>query len=358
MSPRNLILSSLCAAALMAGRAEAKCDLVREATLHVMVDGNQILIPGMLGGRQVKFLFDDSFPASLVMAPTARQLGLNVMDFASFSDPRSTLSEGATSVQDFKLGDYKSRNALLAVFGNRDTFGGPDTVAVLGSDYWRQFDVEIDLKAGIISLFKTEGCTGDENLAYWTSNYNELTTFDRQYQTEFHVALNGKDVTAIIDSGSPFSSLTRSAAMRVGLPAEKELGADVWRADAQPTDLLSLTNLTLGLGTFVRPSPDILAGRILTPYENPSARQSMADFGSLQMDQELIKPARFRVVQTPRAKPEAGSRLGTEYFDYDAVLGVDFLLSHHVLIANSVHKLYFSYAGGPPLQAVSAKSAQ
>lgn len=358
MSPRNLILSSLCAAALLAGRAEAKCDLIRIATLHVTVEGNQILIPGTLAGKQVKFLFDNSFPASLIMAPMARKLGLEVMDFATLSDPRSTVSEGATGVQQFKLGNYDARHALFAVFGTRDTFGGPDTVAVLGSDYWRQVDVEIDLKAGIISLFKTDGCSGDDNLAYWTSNYNALDTYSRQYQTEFHVALNGKELTAIIDTGSPFSSLTRSAAMRVGLPAEQELGTDVWQPGMQPTDLLSLTNLTLGLGTLVRPSPDILAGRILEPYHNPSTRQSIADFGSLKMDEEVIKPARFRVVPTPRSKPEASSRLGLDYFDYDAVLGVDFLLSHHVLIANSVHKLYFSYAGGPPLQAASAKSAQ
>ena len=355
MKLRELALSGLCAAALLSGRAEAKCEVTRLATFQVEVDGNQILIPGTMSGQNVKFLFDTSFPASVIMAPTARRLGLEVMDFSTFIDPRSTVAEGAASVQEFKLGDYTVRNALFAVFGLGDAFGGPDTVAVLGTDYWRQFDVEIDLKARTVSLLRTQDCGPDVNLAFWTKDYNVLDTLESHYQTQFHVKLNDEEITAILDTGAPFSSLTRSTALRVGIPpAEKEVGADVWRPGAQPTDLLSLTDMTYGLGTNVRPSPDIAnGGRELTRFNSLSKRQTVADFGSLRLDEETIKPARLRVVPTPRAKPETGSRLGLNYFDYDAVLGVDFLLAHHVLIANSQHKLYFSYSGGSALQSIS-----
>jgi hypothetical protein len=33
--------------------------------------------------------------------------------------------------------------------------------------------------------------------------------------------------------------------------------------------------------------------------------------------------------------------------DFDMLLGADFFLSHHILISNSQHKLYFTYNGGP-----------
>lgn len=352
MKLRELALSGLCAAALLSGRVEAKCEVTRIATFPVEVDGNQILIPGAMSGQKVKFLFDTSFPASVIMTPTAQRLGLNVMDFSSFIDKRDTASQGASSVQEFKLGDYTVRNALFAVFGNHDTFGGPDTVAVLGSDYWSQFNVEIDLKARTVSLLKADDCGPDVNLAFWSNDYNVVDTFVHQYQTEFHTRLNGVEVTTILDTGAPFSSLTRSTALRVGIPSEKELGDDVWHQGMQATDLLSLTNMTLGLGTPVHPSPGV-ANAARAPYETPLARQTLADFGSLQLDEEIIKPARLRIVPTPRAKPETGSRLGLNFFDYDAVLGVDFLLAHHVLIANSQHKLYFSYSGGSALQSVS-----
>jgi hypothetical protein len=40
------------------------------------------------------------------------------------------------------------------------------------------------------------------------------------------------------------------------------------------------------------------------------------------------------------------------------VLGVDFLVSHHVLISHSQNKLYFSYAGGPAFQGAAAEAGK
>jgi len=99
MKLREFALFCLGVAALISGRAEAKCEVTRMMTLPVIVQGNQILIPGTLEGHKVKFLFDTSFPASIIMAPTARRLGLNVMDFSTFIDPRSTVAEGAATVR-------------------------------------------------------------------------------------------------------------------------------------------------------------------------------------------------------------------------------------------------------------------
>jgi hypothetical protein len=54
------------------------------------------------------------------------------------------------------------------------------------------------------------------------------------------------------------------------------------------------------------------------------------------------------VVKTPQIRmPETGALIpGTDPVHYDMLLGVDFLKSHHVLIANSQNKFYFTYAGG------------
>jgi len=180
-----------------------------------------------------------------------------------------------------------------------------------------------------------------------------LDTYTHSYQNTFHVKLNGKEITAILDSGAPFSSLTRASALRIGIPSEKQAGADVWLPGMQAADLLSLTNMSYGLGTPVRPGPDIAGGQLEPPFTTAALRQTLADFGSLQLDEEIIKPARFRIVPTPKTRPETGSRIGQQYFDYDMVFGVDFLLAHHVLIANSQNKIYFSYSGGSALQSVS-----
>lgn len=366
MKLRELALSCLCTVALLSGRAEAKCELTRYFTLHAVVEGNQILIPGRLGGEEVKFLFDTSFPASVVTGPTAKRLGLTLLDtMTSISSGSPSLSPGRTNFIDtetkggaiapeFDLDGNTVRHALFAMFGKHDSFGGTDVAAVLGNDYWHQFDVDVNLAKGEISLLRATGCDG-VNLAYWTPDYNVLDTHIANYQSRFTTKLNGQDLITILDSGAPFSSLTRRAANMAGPPLGAEVGADVWHPGMQATDLLSLTILTYGLGTRARASAAIsTSGNVSSLYEADAAvRQTMANFGSLKLDEEEIKPARFRIVPTPKAKPEIGTHVGAEYFDYDAVLGVDFLLAHHVLIANSQNKLYFSYSGGPALQTVS-----
>jgi hypothetical protein len=35
---------------------------------------------------------------------------------------------------------------------------------------------------------------------------------------------------------------------------------------------------------------------------------------------------------------------------YDILIGADFFLSHHVYVANSQGKIYFTYSGGPPFR--------
>lgn len=350
---RKMASFLLCATALACGRAEAKCEVSRAVTLHVVVEGNQILIPGKLGGENVKFLFDTSFPASVVMGPTARRLGLELLDYSSraqrFYSEHKT--EGAAIAPELDLDGHAIHHTLFAMFGERDSFGAPDVVAVLGNDFWRQFDVEVDLAKGEINLLRSSGCDG-VSLAYWTDGYNVLDTHTSNYQSRFTTELNGHELTTILDTGSPFSTLTRRAALAAGVLGA-EVAADVWHPNMQATDLLSLTALTYGLGTRNRPSADIQFGGTLDSPYNPVTRQTLANFGSLQLDQETIKPARFRITPTPKTRPEVGSRLGVEYFDFDVVLGVDFLLAHHVLIANSQDKLYFSYSGGSALQSLS-----
>lgn len=356
MKLRDIVLAGLCAAALISGRAEAKCQMTRYFTLHAIVEGNQILIPGRLGGENVKFLFDTSFPASVVTGKTAKRLGLQLLDFMTSSARglagyTNTETQGGAIAPEFDLDGNTIRHALFAMFGNRDTFGGPDVAAVLGNDYWSQYEVDIDLAKGEINLLKAEDCD-DVNLAYWTQDFNVVELHTANYQSRFQSELNGQKLMTILDSGSPFSSLTRRGASMAGPPLDTEIDADVWHPGQQATDLLSLTKLTYGLGT--RMSANLVADGTVDPiYLDPTARTTVANFGSFKLDEEVIKPARFRIVPTPKAKPETGSLVGMRYFDYDVVLGIDFLLAHHVLIANNQHKLYFSYSGGKALQTVS-----
>jgi hypothetical protein len=56
----------------------------------------------------------------------------------------------------------------------------------------------------------------------------------------------------------------------------------------------------------------------------------------------------MRVVHSaPTRTPEAGTLIpGNEAVHFDVLLGVDFMASHRILIANSQNKMYFTFTGG------------
>jgi len=368
---RVLLSANLAAAALVAAlpaaSAHAECRLAKVATLHPVVDNNQILIPGVLNDHKVNFLFDTSFPVSIIPAAAAKRLGIDVQNFTfqetalltNWNFYTAELTEGTTKVQNVNLDGHNVSMTLFGVFGTSDNFGSPDTVAVLGTDFWRQYDVEIDLKDKTINLYHPDGCA-TSNLAYWSNAYNVVDMEKRGWQMMLKAKLNGHNVAALLDTGTRFSNLTERAAGELGATKDEKsiLQNEPRMADVQPTDLLSLTKLSYGIGIY-QPGPDIGSFGVFQPVKNDNRTGFwLAKFDNFTMDEETIAPARLRVVPTPRLTNEVGSRLGQQYFTYDVLLGVDFLLAHRVMISNSQMKMYFSHTGGPALQSVSARSAQ
>jgi predicted aspartyl protease len=56
-------------------------------------------------------------------------------------------------------------------------------------------------------------------------------------------------------------------------------------------------------------------------------------FSSIKIGDEEIKNAKLTI--------------GESVAEFDVLIGADFFLAHHVYVANSQGKLYFSYSGGP-----------
>lgn len=350
---KSLLLSCLLLLAGHEAKAEA-CTLVKIAELHVTIENNRILIPGEMAGHKVKFLFDTSYPASLITANTARSLGIPVRSFGQAEQtPQGVFVSredvGLANLHGFSLDGYEGSDDIeVGVFSPGDNFGGPDVLGVLGSDFWGGYDVEIDLQHNLIKLFHAKGCDG-HNLAYWGSDYNVIAPVQYGARTEVKIKLNGQNITAIIDSGSPHSTITERAAHRLGLRQgdAKSLAADVPQG-TQPTDLLSLIRFAHGIGLYITPPPNILADGLPGIEERPlESSYWIGRFDRLQMDEEVIAPMSFRVVPTPPpVAPPVDTRIPYRLVEYDVLLGVDFLKAHRMLLANSQGKMYFTYTGG------------
>jgi tetratricopeptide (TPR) repeat protein len=166
-------------------------------------------------------------------------------------------------------------------------------------------DAEYDLARGVIRLMRPDGC--DKTLlVYWaTSQPYSAIDLDRSRGGATHISgiayLNGTRIHVVFDTGAVSSLLTRRAAERAGF---------------SPT----------GVG--------VVSAGLAHGIGSQNYQTWVAPFASFKVGDEEIHDTRLRVGNT--SLPEG-----------DMLLGADFFLSHHIYVANSRDKLYFTYNGGP-----------
>jgi predicted aspartyl protease len=175
---------------------------------------------------------------------------------------------------------------------------------LIGQTLLKHFDVDYDLKGGVIKLVEPEGCKGDD-ITYWAkagTTYSKipLDTTDQRDRpmTKSIVFVNGVRMRAVFDTGSPFTFITANAAARAG----------VRTTDPGVTPVGQARGLDGAINAWV------------------------GDFKSVKVGDEEIQNAPLEI--------------GASNADFDMLIGADFFLSHHIYVANSQNQLYFSYTGG------------
>jgi hypothetical protein len=174
--------------------------------------------------------------------------------------------------------------------------------AILGAQFLFQSDVELDLPAKRMRLFRSSHCYG-ETLHPWAQD-TVVVPIDPRHNIRsnphFNVVLNGKDVDTVIDSGIERSYISLEAARRVGIDVA-------------------------GPGAVQLAPGDSVARR--SAYWN-------VPLTTLAIGDEVIKGGRIDVI-------DALLPLAAELH-----LGRDFLRTHRVLFAVAQGRLYVAYVGG------------
>ncbi|MGN6374419.1 MAG: aspartyl protease family protein [Sphingomonas sp.] len=302
------VVAAACAVyAAPAQAADNKCTVDQLLELPVTMEGRQPTVPVTINGHQTRLLADSGAFFSTVPEATAREYGLKLSPapFGFYMEGiGGTADVKLGTAQDFKIGRLALHRAQFIVGGS--AAGG---AGLIGQNLLGFADVEYDLAHGAIRLMRPEHCAKDQNLAYWAQGkpvsiveIDELDQFDKH--TEGVVVLNGVKLRALFDTGASTTMLTKHAAARVGFKTD---GPDV-KEDGY----------TEGLGRHV-------------------VQTWLAKFDSLAIgDNETIKNIRLRV-----------GDIGDSDDSWDMLIGADFFLSHRVYVSNKLHRMYFSYNGGP-----------
>jgi predicted aspartyl protease len=324
-------LAAMAAAAFLAPMvAQAACHLTT-AEVPVTMEGLRPVVAAKIGGKPVKLLLDSgAFGSSLTTTFAAREklpalaakaIGTLVPSSASTLTSGVKGHETQTGIviaPTFEFGGSVFPNVKFLTI--RDIGGG--AAGLVGQNLLHTSDNEYDLKGGMLRLVRPQDCATTQ-LAYWATpgmTYSVVPLESEGHYTGHTIvtiAVNGQQMRAYLDTGADTSFITAHAAGRAGVRTSDE---GVKRAgDSHGLD-----------------------GDIKT---------WVATFASIKIGDEEIKNAKLAI----------GESVAN---DFDVLIGADFFMAHHVYVANSQGKVYFTYSGGPvfrtsaPQAAVASGDAQ
>lgn len=322
-----LALLILCGAA---APAVAKCQLLQEAELHVVMDGNRPLVRTTINGHDGLLVVDTGSGFSTLWRSAADAMGLQPHSVSGLhvygvggEAAVSEVSIGRLTIDRFQV-SAPEMLVLATPPGDR-----PDVVGAIGADFLSQWDVEFDFAHNAIRLFTPKDCKGDEIL-YWGGAYAEAPLlpsvgFSRRFAVQ---AFLGRVRTeATIDSGAFLSVATLETARQAGL-APSSQGV-----------------VKIGQGRGVGPH---------------RAEIWTAVFPTFRLGEETIDNAHIQIADLFQyaRREEVGTHIDRTIDDLPSMLlGADFLRSHRVMISNSQHMLYVSYIGGEPFGVIGRRLA-
>lgn len=301
----------------------ATCRLVQMAELDADVTGNQLHVAGEINGQPARILIDSGAAASMIWRPSAKRYGLHLRDASQvrFVGVGGESYVQQAEVETLKIGGFEAHKINLPVAGDTEW----TTDMILGVNFFAAVAIEFDLPHRKVRLLQGPGCAPPQ-FAYWARTFAEIELTSKPADSgSFHlkVQLNGQDVDAILDSGASLSTVSVEDAARVG----------VTHSDAAPGSERAVR----GIG--------------------PAAIEAWTGaFDSFSIGAESIRHTHLNVANLQKNMNDVrvGSRIARQvYHMTPMVIGVDFLLSHRVIVVSPERKMYFTYEGGPVFQTVA-----
>ena len=283
--------------------ALAGCERLAVARLALRDDTGFLSIPASIAGRPVRLMIDTGSDAGLITPQAVRRLGL-AEDATARIAVRGTGGAGDAAgiarIARLSLGTLRLDNVLMPV-GSLPAAPNltPPVVGFLGGDLLSQFDLDIDVPHATLSLYRVElpslACTPPPT---WSGRFATVPLTAHGVRRSLTMRLDGKPVSALLDTGARSQIVSEAAALRTGASAAG-LAAD-------PGGITSGVDLREQIYHWHR-------------------------FATLSIGDETVGSPVLTVA--PLAEP------------FDMLLGSDWFAGHEAWISYATGELYFRSAG-------------
>ncbi|WP_293367153.1 retropepsin-like aspartic protease [Phenylobacterium sp.] len=309
---KPLSLAAFAVALVLPLQAQAACRLVT-ADVAVTMAGLRPLVAAKIAGKPVKLLLDSGAFGSSLTASYAAQEKLSSLT----AKPIGSLVPGSASTVTSGARGHDTTTGI--VIAPSFEFGGSvfpdvkfltirdigDAAGLVGQNLLKTTDDEYDFKDGLLRLVRPLDCETTA-MAYWLKpgETYSVVPLDGEARRNAHnvalITINGQTMRAYFDTGASTSFITVHAAAKAGVKT----------SDPGVTPIGVSHGLDGDIKTWV------------------------GTFSSIKIGDEEIKNGKLAI----------GESVAN---DFDVLIGADFFMAHHVYVANSQGKLYFSYSGGP-----------
>lgn len=296
---RAVVLLLAAWAVLAAGAAAAQdCRPLQRAELAVTPMGDVPIVTVRIDGGLANFLFDTGAERTIMTAAAAKRLGIAAhYEYARrLRSLGGAVAGGDARLRSFELGGMRADDIRVLVGTvSLPSVAGKPIDGLLGADFLRDFDIDLDLPHRRIGLFAPAPCP--TAAPAWRGPYATIAAHrslhDRLF---FPVRLDGHQLAALIDTGAQLTTLDAESAAAVGVS-----GAALMRDPA--------TTLRGAAAEVVR--------------------SRAHRFAELQIDGQSLRDQTIMV-----------ARLGLQ--DADLVLGADFLRWQRVWLSYRWHLVFLA----------------
>jgi predicted aspartyl protease len=307
-------LPAVLLALALATAAQAQCRVDPILDLPVHIEQMHPVVEAEINGERARLVLDSGASTNLLSFQAARAHGLSIgpreaEDGQALDGDMPLAHATAAHVQ---LGGLDFENLPFMVGGGGFDHG---IDGLIGQDFLDGADVDYDLSGGEVRFLRASGCVGRE-LLDWAAPDEPVSMVVLQPVEEGArdvigaAVVNGVPIRVVFDTGGGPSMLSMAAARKVGISPDDE--------GARPAGDL--------FGVAKRPVPT---------WSVPVK--------SFEIGGERVSDLRLRVGDWQGA--------GGDYADM--ILGGDFFRSHHVLVARSQGRVYFTRSGGPMFDAAA-----
>jgi hypothetical protein len=287
--------------------ADSNCTIDQIASLPADYKNGDARIDVSISGQTVKFVVGTGQAFSQAGGALVRRLGLaRANGEARIASATGTLERDLVVATDFHVGNMAPQSeTLVEADGWGDGTGGAPA-GLLGQDFFRNYDIELDPTQSVVNIFLPIACTG--RAAYWWDDHFEIPLSVEPHRAPFvEVVIDGKTLEATIQTEEAHSSIDIAEAKRqLGVPSDIEA--------PMPT------------------SPGVAAPR------NPSYAFKELVFGPITLRNPKLELKRYRTVAL-----SSGTHIkDTMATTAPVVIGMDILGKFHSMISYRNDKIYFT----------------